>query len=178
MPRLNTVTPDTATGETKEVFDVLQKRAGKVVNIFQGMGNSPAALKGYLGLTSALAEGDLTKAEREIVYLAVSERNGCHYCTAAHTMIGKKVGLDDAELLDARRFVSKDAKHQALLSFVHRAMETNGFVDDGDITAVREAGYTDGQITEVIGYIALATFSNLFNHVYDTELDFPEIAKL
>ncbi|MEX0792068.1 MAG: peroxidase-related enzyme [Pirellulaceae bacterium] len=178
MPRLNTVTPENATGETKEVFDVLQKKAGKVVNIFQGMGNSPAALKGYLGLTSALAEGDLTKAEREIVYLAVSERNGCTYCAAAHTMIGKKVGLDDAELLDARRFVSKDPKHQALLSFVRRAMETQGFVDDGDITAVREAGYTDGQITEAIGYIALATFSNLFNHVYDTELDFPEIAKL
>jgi alkylhydroperoxidase family enzyme len=53
-------------------------------------------------------------------------------------------------------------------------METKGNVSDADIAAVRSAGYTDGQIAESIAYIGLATYSNYFNHVFDTPLDFPQ----
>ena len=87
MPRLNTVTPDTATGKTKEIYGDLTGAMGKVVNIFQGMGNSSAALEAYLAMSGALKKGDLSTEDREVIYLAVSEMNGCHYCVSAHTMI-------------------------------------------------------------------------------------------
>jgi len=111
--------------------------------------------------------------DREVVYLGVSQKNGCNYCVSAHTTIAKKAGLNQDQILDIRRFSPESVKHQALLKFVSRVMETRGFVEDEDITAVREAGYTDGQIAEAIAYIGLATYSNFFNHVHDTELDFP-----
>ena len=54
MPRLKVVEPAQATGKTRELYDGLQKKMGKVVNIFQGMGNSPAALNAYLSMSSAV----------------------------------------------------------------------------------------------------------------------------
>lgn len=173
MPRLNVVKPKNSSGEIKEIYGGLIQEKGTVFNIFQGMANSPAALKAYLSMSSALAEGQLSPEEREIVYLAVSERNGCHYCASAHSLVARNAGLSDNTILAARRFESPDEKHQALLRFVERVIKTKGFVDDKDLASVREAGYSDGQIVEAIGYIALATFSNLFNHVHDTPLDFP-----
>lgn len=178
MPRLNLVAPAQAEGELKEIYDGLKKKSGKVVNIFQGMGNSPAALKAYLSMSSALAEGELSPAERELVYLAVSENNGCHYCVSAHTLVAKKVGLNEEQALAARLFRSSDDRAAALLAFVRKVIDTRGHVTDDDLAAVRQAGYSDGQIAEAVGYIGLATFSNLFNHVNDTTLDFPAAAEL
>jgi uncharacterized peroxidase-related enzyme len=138
------------------------------------MGNSPAALNAYLSMSGALAKGELSPEDREVIYLGVSERNGCNYCVSAHTQIAKGAGMNEKQILDIRRFSPESAKYQALQSFVTRVMDTQGHVKDADIKAVREAGYTDGQIAETIAYIGLATYSNLFNHVYDTELDFPQ----
>jgi len=178
MPRLSVVQPELATGPLKQIYDEVAAQMGKVVNIFQGMANSPAALKAYLSMSAALADGELSPEDREVVYLAVSENNGCHYCVSAHSMLAKQAGLSDDETLAARSFKSQDEKRAALLDFVRKVIATKGFVTDDDIDAVRGAGYSDGQIAESIGYIGLATFSNLFNHVHDTPLDFPPAQEL
>lgn len=178
MPRLNTVAPEQAEGQVKEIYDDLTKKKGKVFNIFQGMGNSAAALKAYLSMNAALAEGELSPKDREVVYLAVSQGNGCDYCLAAHTQVSKGAGFSEDEVVSIRQGKPTDAKHQALLKFVSRVVDTKGFVDDADIQAVQDAGYTDGQIAESIAFIGLATYSNLFNHVYGTELDFPPAAEV
>jgi uncharacterized peroxidase-related enzyme len=178
MPRLNMVQPEQATGELKEVYEALKRKMGKVINIFQGMANSPAALKAYLGMSETLGAGQLAPEDREVVYLAVSEGNGCQYCAAAHTQVAKRVGLPEDQILAARRFQSPDAKREALLAFVRRVIDTKGHVSDEELSAVRKAGYSDGQIAESVAYIGLATYSNLFNHVNGTSLDFPDIPKV
>lgn len=178
MRRLNVIAPDQASGRLKEIYDEVTKKMGTVPNIFQGMANSPAALTAYLSASAALAEGELAPEDREAIYLAVSEHNGCHYCTSAHTMLAQRIGMSEDETRDTRQFRSPDQKRNVLLKFVQRVIETKGFVSDDELNQVRDAGYTDGQIAEAIGYIALATFSNLFNHVHDTPLDFPPAAKL
>lgn len=178
MPRLNVVQPDHASGAVKQVYADLTAKMGKVVNIFQGMANSPAALRAYVSMSAALAEGELSKEDREALYLAISENNGCDYCVSAHSMLARRAGLSEDETLLARQFRSPDARRAALLDFIRKVIATKGFVTDDDIAAVRQAGYSDGQIAEAIGYIGLATFSNLFNHVHDTPLDFPAAQRL
>ena len=173
MPRLNVVSPATASGETKELYDQIEEKFGRVLNIFQGMGNSSAALKAYLSMSAALSAGQLSAEDREVIYLGVSQQNSCNYCLAAHTLVAKGAGMSDEEIVAIRRQTPVAGQHAALLEFVLRVIETKGFVDDEDLASVRAAGYSDGQIAEAIGYIALATYSNLFNHVFDTELDFP-----
>jgi uncharacterized peroxidase-related enzyme len=178
MPRLQLVEPSQAQGKTKEIFDDLEKTKGKVVNIFKGMGNSPAALKAYLAMAQALAEGDLTPEDREVAYLGISQANECTYCLSAHTVIAKKAGMTDDQIKAIRQFDPLSEKHKALLTFVRQVMETKGHVSDADVASVRAAGYSDGQIAEMIAFIGLATYSNYFNHVLDTPLDFPQAPAL
>lgn len=178
MPRLKMVETDQADDAVREIYAGLESKMGKVINIFKGMGNSAAALNAYLSMSGALKAGHLTPEDREVIYLAVSELNGCHYCVSAHTMISKSTGMSDEQIAGARRFEASDDRHQVLLTFVRRVIETRGFVSDDELTAVRDAGYSDGQIAETIAFIGLATYSNLFNHVFDTPLDFPPAPEL
>lgn len=179
MPRLNVVSPAQASGSVQESYAAVTKKMGKVINIFQGMGNSSAALNAYLAMSEALAEGELSPDERELIYLAVSENNGCHYCVSAHTMVAmQQLGISEDNVLKARQFEAANAKHAALLKFIGRVIATKGFVSDDELSVVQEAGYSDGQIAEAVAYIGLATYSNLFNHVHDTPLDFPAASKL
>ena len=178
MPRLHVVDPSEATGEVKEIFGAFEQKLGKVINIFKGMGNSAAALKAYTGLSGALAAGELAPEDREAVYLSLSEKNDCGYCVAAHTMLAQKAGLSADEVIEFRRGGSSHAQRDALIKFVFRVVETNGFVDDADVEAVRSAGYSDAQIAESVAMIALVSYTNLFNHVFGSELDFPAAPEL
>lgn len=172
MTRLTPVDPARATGKAKELFDGPLK--GKHLNIFKGMANSPAALQACLSLTGALGDGLLSAKEREVVQLAVGEANGCEYCTAAHTMTGVKAGLTDEQAAGARRgSIPDDPKLDAIARFAVTLYEKKGWVSDDDLKRIRDAGYTDGHIAEIIANFALATYTNYFNHVNQTDVDFP-----
>jgi uncharacterized peroxidase-related enzyme len=172
MARLPVIDPHTATGPVKEIFDGPLK--GKHLNIFKGMANSPAALKTYLGIAGALGSSGLSPKEQEIIHLAVSESNACGYCLAAHTVIGKGAGLTEQQTVAARRHASLgEPKLDALKNFAVALHEKKGHVSDADLAAFRKAGYTDGNIADVTAVYALAIFTNYFNHVNDTAIDFP-----
>lgn len=177
MPRLNVVDPATATAPAKAIFDGPLK--GKHLNIFKGMGNSPAALNFYLNGSGALKDASLTAKEQEVVQLVFAQGNGCDYCQAAHTAIGKGAGLTEAQTVAAR--TSKDlgdAKLTAVARFASALFEKRGNVSDADISAFKKAGYTDGHIAELIASAALAVYTNYFNHVNQTIVDLPAPPKV
>ncbi len=171
MSRLPAVNPATATGRVKEVFEGPLK--GKHFNIFKSMANSPAALDVYLGMAGALEKATLSAKEREVIQLAVGEANNCGYCVAAHTLIGKGAGLSEAQTVEARRGHLADAKLNALASFSLAIHEKKGHVSDADVSAFKAAGYGDGAVAEVVAVYALAVYTNYFNHVNATAVDFP-----
>jgi uncharacterized peroxidase-related enzyme len=176
MSRLTPVDPANATGRVKEIFEGPLK--GKTFNIFKAMANSPAALDAYLGLSGALAKSHLNGKEQETIQLAIGQANNCAYCLAAHTAIGKMVGLSDAQTVGARRGAPGDAKLDALTKFALALHEKRGHVSDADVNAFKAAGYTDAHIPEVIAAYALATYTNFFNHVNQTPVDFPTPAAI
>jgi AhpD family alkylhydroperoxidase len=110
---------------------------------------------------------------RQEIALAVSEANQCNYCLSAHTFLGSKVGLTESELLDARHGTASDEKTNAALTFARKIVQDRGHVSDEDVEEVRRAGYTDGEIAEIVANVALTTFTNYFNTVAGTEIDFP-----
>lgn len=69
---------------SQPLLQAVQKQLGSVPNLFRVVGNSPAALEGYLGLDGALAKGKLDARTRERTALAVAEINGRGYCLATH----------------------------------------------------------------------------------------------
>lgn len=178
MSRIELVDPNLAEGRAGELLAAVKAKMGKAPNMTRAMATAPAVLDAYLKFSGALAEGQLPATVREQIALVVGEQNGCDYCLAAHSLLGKLAGLQPGEILDSRRGVSEDDRVQALLAFARRLVETRGRVEDHDFEQVRAAGYTDGEIAEVIGHVALNVFTNYFNIASETPVDFPRAAAL
>jgi uncharacterized peroxidase-related enzyme len=178
MPRLNQINPAEAEGKTKELLDGIKKKSGMVPNILKHMANSEPALTGYLNFSGALANTSISAQLRELIALAVGEINGCHYCVAAHSAVAKLRGLSQDEIMDARRGTATDSKVDTAIKFAISIVENKGFVSDDEIEAMREAGYTDGEIVEVVAVVSLNIYTNYINHVAETIIDFPKVPEL
>jgi uncharacterized peroxidase-related enzyme len=165
---------DTAPEAARPLLGAVQKQLGSVPNLFRVVATSPAALEGYLGLNGALAKGSLDARTRERIALAVAERNGCGYCLAAHSYLGRNLAkLDEAEIEANRAGGSADAA----VRFAVRVVEARGHVSDADLAAVRAAGFSDAQVIEIVLHVALNTLTNYVNEVAGTEVDFPAVRR-
>ena len=174
MARLTAIDPNEATGKTKELFNAVQSKLGAVPNIMRTMGNSPALLEGYLNFSGALAKGTLGAKTGELLALAIGEKNSCDYCVSAHSYISEKVAHIDAETIqNARHGNSADAKTDAALKFATTLIAKQGLVNDADVETVKAAGFTEGEVGELVGHVALNILTNYFNNTADTEIDFP-----
>ena len=166
-----------APAPAQPLLEAVKKQLGVVPNLFRLVANSPAALEGYLGLSSALAKGKLPAATRERIALAVAGINGCGYCLSAHTYLGKNLAkLDDAEITANRNGASNDPKADAAVRFAAKVATARGHVSDEDVRAVKLAGYDDAQVIEIVQHVALNTWTNYINEVAKTEIDFPVVS--
>ncbi len=177
MPRISTpATVDAAPEAAQPLLNAVKAQIGSVPNLFRITANSPAALEGYLGLSGALGKGKLAAATRERIALAVAQVNGCGYCLAAHTYLGKNVAkLSDAEILRNRAGHSDDAKADAAVSFAVKVAKQRGAVSDADVQGLRASGYSDAEIVEIVAHVALNTLTNYLNEVLKTDVDFPAV---
>ncbi|MGH7133263.1 MAG: carboxymuconolactone decarboxylase family protein [Phycisphaerales bacterium] len=177
MARLPLIDPANTTGHNREIFDGVLK--SKRFNMFKALANSPIGLDLFLGPAATLAKGTLTEAEREAIELTTAHANGCDYCQAAHTAIGRHAGLSVEQTIGARRGVIADnPRLDALVRFVAAVQEKRGNISDADFAAFRAGGFSDTQMIEVLGVMALATFTNFFNIANATPLDLPAAPKM
>ena len=175
MARVAVIDPRSATGDARPLLDAVQSGLGMVPNFIRVLANSPAALTAFLGLHGIAGSGMLAATTRERIALAVAEQNACQYCVSAHTAIGRKVGLDNAEMLANRQGRSGDAKAEAALTFARALVEHSGGVSKAEFDAVRAAGHSDGEIVEIITHVAMNIFTNLLGKATEVEIDFPTV---
>ncbi len=177
MSRIAIPTVERSPAASQPLLAAVNQQLGVVPNLMKMVGNSPAALEGYLSLNGAVAKGVLDLGMRERIALAIAEYNGCEYCLAAHTYLGKNLAkLDDAELELARDAKSANARVAAGLRFAQQVAAERGHVTDSELARVREAGYDDAAIVEIVANVALNVLTNYFNNVAATDLDFPRVA--
>lgn len=175
MARIPSLEIENAPQQSRPLMEAVQKKLGFVPNIYKSLANAPAVLEGFLGFGQALGQGTLPAKLREQIALTIAGANTCDYCASAHTAIGKKLGLDDAELTANLRADSSDPKTKAALTFARAINDREGFVTDEQLRAVREAGYDDQQIVEIFAETLKNVFTNYFNHLAETEIDFPVV---
>jgi uncharacterized peroxidase-related enzyme len=178
MPRIPTLSAEQASAEQQQILANVKKGLGLVPNLVATLVQSPAAAHAYLGFSGALAKGALPAKLREQIALVVGETNACDYCVAAHTLLGGKAGLTREETLAARAAESTDSKTEAALGFAQKLVTERGHVSDEDVASLRAHGFTDGDIAEIVAHVALNIFTNYFNHVAETVVDFPAAPKL
>ncbi|MEH2594965.1 putative peroxidase-related enzyme [Bradyrhizobium sp. AZCC 1577] len=178
MSRLSVPQIENATGATAEVYAQLKKSIGSVPNTFAAIGaHGPAALKAILAADAVLASSSLSRRDQETIKLVISGVAGCDYCVAAHSLLGKLAGLKSEELNSIRNGTSTgDARRDALIRFVRRVARTSGTVSAADFEAIKAAGYSDAQLVDISLAFATTVFTNVFNRINDTEIDFPAVA--
>jgi uncharacterized peroxidase-related enzyme len=178
MSRLHTIQVNDATGETAQLFGAVTHAVGKVPNAYRAIGsNAPAVLGQALQIGAVLKQGELSARELEAINLSVSEASACDYCLAAHSLTGKMAGLSAEQIREVRQgSFSADAKIDALVKFAVRLVKTSGTLPADAVESVKQAGYSDRQITEAVLAISAILFTNMFNRVNDTVLDFPKAA--
>jgi uncharacterized peroxidase-related enzyme len=167
-------TIEAAPSASQPLLNAVKKQLGVAPNLFRLVANSPAALEAYVGLIGALAKGALPAPTRERIALAIAEINGCSYCLSAHSYLGRNLAkLDDAEIVANRNGASNDPKADAAVRFAVKIARERGHVSETDLKAVREAGYDDAQVIEIVLHVALNTWTNYVNEVAKTDIDFP-----
>ncbi len=175
MANLKPVNPGEVTGKVKQLFDVLQQKLGMVPNLAKVLANSPAALNAYLSFSGALSEGKLSAKTREQIAVAVANINTCDYCLSAHNALGKLAGLGADDLSLAQSAEAHDPKTAAALRFAVKVVRERGLLSVSEVESLRPAGYSDGEIVEIVAAVALNIFTNYFNHIAGTEIDFPVV---
>ena len=173
MSRLAPIQTSSALLGLKRGLKITPVKLEKAPRFLQLMANSPAAFRAYILADAALVRGQLTRRQRKQVALAVAEINGSTYSLSAHYDAGKRLGLTDHEMQLARNAAAADPKTQTMLRFTQAVVLQRGEVSDEDFQALLQAGFTNEQIGEIIANIALNIFSNYFNSVAKTEVDFP-----
>lgn len=169
----NDVDPATAT-----ILNQIQAKLGSVPNMFLTLANSPVALNAYVKLADVAASGKLSAKQREQIALTVGEGNQCSYCVAAHSVIGKMVGLNHGEITQARSASSVDAKTQAALTLAAQIVEQRGHISAAELASFKAAGFAEADVLEVLVNVVLNIFTNYTNHIAGTDVDFPLPEKL
>lgn len=175
MPRVTIPDRDDAPTESQEMLNAVARQLRFVPALFRAAAISPDALAGMTQLKSAIGKAFDARTLARIA-LVVSQVNECKYCLSLHTYLGMNFGgLSPDEMLLNRRGDSLDAKSTALVMFVQKVVETRGKVAAKELQIIRDAGFDDGQIIEIVAASAYYTFTNLINNVLDTNVDFPEV---
>ena len=172
---IKTLNPETTTGKSKELFNDVQNKLGFIPNLIKVFGNSPATLQTYLSLGELTASGNFSNKFREQLALVIAEENNCNYCLSAHTAIGKMNGLTEVQIKNNRQAIANNEKTRAGLMFAKLITKQRGQISHEELTTIKNAGYTDEDILEIILNVVANTLTNYTNHIAETEIDFPKV---
>lgn len=174
MTRVHLTQPNDQKAPLQELFDGVRTDSGSVSNMVLAMANAPGILRSYISFDRALREGKLASRLRAQIALTVGNVNSCEYCLATHIAASKRIGMNGSDIQAALDGHSPDAREDVVLQFARQLVEYRGDLTGREFYALRDAGYSDEEIVEVIGAVLVNIFTNYFNTVIQTELEAPD----
>ena len=174
MPR-TLPAPRHVPADSKPTLDMFTRNIGFTPNMMAAFAQSPIAFNSWAALLGSLSKV-LDVKTRDSIGLAVSEVNGCDYCLGVHSFTAEHMAkLSADEIMIARQGHAIDPKRHAAVQFARTVIASRGKVSDADVQAVRDAGYTDANVIEIVALVAMFSLTNFFNNVFDPEKDFPAV---
>jgi uncharacterized peroxidase-related enzyme len=167
MTRIHTVEESQAEGMLKETYAEVERTRGRVANVFKVESLNPAAMRAHLDFYMAIMYGrsGLSRQQREIIAMTVSNQNRCTYCTTHHTEALSKY-LKDGDVV---RAIRKDfavapigPKEKAMLEYATKVTHSPALVDDSDTDRLREMGFADSDILDIT---LVASYFNFVNRL-------------
>lgn len=152
---------------TRDYFARCRAKIGFVPNVFRAYTVRPERFRKYQGYRNDLmrAESGLSEAEREMIAVVVSSANRCHYCLVAHGAVLRQLlaapALADTIALNYRS-ADLSPRHRAMLDFAWKLTLTPNEVGEADRQHLREAGFAEADIFDVVEVAAFYNMSNRF----------------
>lgn len=151
----------TAPAGSERLLKSIATSGGAISKLVGVLAGSPATLRAFARMRSELRGGDLPPETAIRIGLAVAERRGDGYSVAQHARSARLSGLGLDEISLARGFASNDPKEAAILAFVKGTMDSEGHPPHHLLEEARESDWTDEQLLEALGEVALCEFQSL-----------------
>jgi alkylhydroperoxidase family enzyme len=151
----------TAPDESAPILKSIQAAGGAVSKFVGVLAGSPAVLRAYTRMRSELRGGVLPHATRERIARAVAEHRQDTYSIAQHAKSARAAGLGLDEVSRARSWTSADPREAALLEYLRAALDHEGYPPLHLHEEAREVGWSDEEILEAVGHLALNEFQSL-----------------
>lgn len=176
MKKLFALKKELAPPETVQLFNSIERTYGMLPNMYAVIGNSPNALGSYFTYSQAQTNGSFNAKEREAIFLAVSQENGCNYCLSAHTAVAMMNGFSEPETLQLRSGTIQDKKLNLLTRLAKSITLNRGRADDKLVQDFFELGYNEKALVDLVAIVIEKSFTNYIGRLSQPEIDFP-IAK-
>ena len=171
-------TRDQVDAKAQGIFDNLKKQLGTVPNLYAAIGYSGDALANFLTFSSTAGGNSFTQKEKEAIDLAVSEVNGCTYCLAAHTALGKMAGFTEDETIALRAGTIGDARLKAITALAAGIAKNRGKVKDELVQAFFAEGFDEKALIDLLAAVTAITFTNFAHGLTKVPVDFPKATAL
>jgi AhpD family alkylhydroperoxidase len=174
MQTIQPVQIEDASGPTRRLLETLKTEHGDISNMLKTMAHSSGTLEGYLSFVRALEQTSIDPALAAQIALTVAQADECDYSLALHTARARKLGLEEDAILATREGRAANKKTESVLKFARALARRNG---DYAVADLRKSGCSDADIVTIIAWAGLNFFTNLFNLVAKTDVDFPTVGK-
>jgi AhpD family alkylhydroperoxidase len=178
MKKLSALKKEQASPESVQLFNSIEKAFGMLPNIYAVIGNSANALGSYLTFSDAQSKGSFNAKEREAIFLAVSQENGCNYCLSAHTAVAMMNGFSEPETLQLRAGTIQDKKLNVLTRLARSITFNRGRADEQLINEFFDAGFEAKALVDLVAIVIEKSFTNYIGRLSQPEIDFPKAKNL
>ena len=158
----------------QSILESVEKKMGKIPNLYATIGYSSSALKSMLETEAALAhDSSFTAKEREAINLIVSQVNDCDYCLAAHTTLAKMRGFTEEDTLEIRKVSFSEAKLDAAVKLAQSIANNKGNAGNMVLENFFNAGFDEKALIELTALVTLRSFTNYLFANTQIPVDFP-----
>jgi uncharacterized peroxidase-related enzyme len=183
MPRIPTLEFEKAASDVKAIYTDFHQRMSFPAppNFIKSQGHAPSVAQGTWDLVrNVLVRGRLSRIYKEMLFVAISKDRECRYCEAAHIACCRMLGANPKTLNALVDNIDRlpDLKLRDFLRFGLKCSRNPQSLDDADFASLRQHGYNDADIVEVIAMSGLAVYANIMADATGMEPDemFAEIA--
>lgn len=159
------IDPATMPADLAAYFDKCESKLGFVPNVLVAHAFDPLKLRQFADVYNQLmmGESELSKLEREMIAVAVSARNRCHYCLVSHGQAVRHLSGDPLlgeALVMNHRVAEVTPAQRAMLDFCVRLTDRPEEIGDADRQALRDAGFSERALWDIVATASFYAMSN------------------
>lgn len=170
MPHVAPLKITDAPEKSQPILRAIEKKFGQSLNIFSTAAHQPDVLGGMTQINDGI-QNDLPAKLRELAYYKASQINQCDYCSHYHKQGAKQAGVSQTQLDAIADYANSDAfddQEKAVLAYAEQ-LTKQANADAATVQKLTEF-LDDKQLVSLAAAVALANFTNRFNHALDIQL--------